>query len=159
MQAVYHLPPAVPNEYQHFWCYLQKWACREDGWHTTAIATEVTIFSFPTPNCSLIFLLGIRGVVYSSALALCTSGLCLGKMKKAIQSACTEHMHSIREVSIQWTGLDWTLTWPLYLYSSCLECSTFFSWSIFLHIRGLFNSCVLIDLRGNTRKIKVKVPV
>ena len=34
MQAVYQLPAAIPDEYQHFWDDLERWACREDGWHT-----------------------------------------------------------------------------------------------------------------------------
>ena len=32
---------AIPDEYQHFWDYLERWACREDGWHTVAIASKV----------------------------------------------------------------------------------------------------------------------
>ena len=46
VQVVYLLPAAIPVEYQHFWGYLDEWACREDGWHKTPIALVVIIFDF-----------------------------------------------------------------------------------------------------------------
>ena len=71
-QFTSYLLPFLMNTKTSETSYLEQWACREDGWHTAAIATAVTIREPAPPIFILIFLLPMWGVVHSSALALCT---------------------------------------------------------------------------------------
>ena len=44
-----YVPADIPDECQHFCDYLERLACREDAWHTAAIATA-GIFRQPAPS-------------------------------------------------------------------------------------------------------------
>ena len=73
---------ATPDEYLHFLDYLERLACREDGWHSNSSIKEyynLFLISRQPAPANFYSTISMRGVVHSSASVLwpCNPSLCM----------------------------------------------------------------------------------